>query len=74
MSTVSIHSIIFGESNDYPLNSGSRTSHSKRELSNIIFGTSNSDTPNEPHYRDEASIFEEQSKQTRSISAPSNRT
>lgn len=64
MSTASIHSIIFGESNDYPLNSVSRTSHSTRELSNIIFGTSNSDTPNEPYDHDEASVFEEQSKQT----------
>jgi hypothetical protein len=63
MSTASIHSIIVGESNDYPLNSGSRTSHSNRELSNVIFGTSNSQTFKEPYDHDEASVFEEQSQQ-----------
>jgi hypothetical protein len=58
MYTASIHSIIFGGSNDYPLDSGSNTSHVQGELSNIIFGISESKTLNEPHDHDEVPLFE----------------
>jgi hypothetical protein len=74
MSTTSIHSIIFGESNDHLLDSRNITSHAQGELSNIIFGISESKTFNEPHDHDEVPLFEghhAHPKQTRSLSAPS---